>query len=490
MKLLRKYNYLIIIIVFFAILYISYNSYNRTKEIIKSKYKAQSSLVENSVINALENANGAYSILEEVLNDEMRYYSNILLDKYKDNLQIKTWNLDNLKGEMENYDIYIIDNNLKVIETTFDADLGMDFSKYPSFGKLLKSRLEGNSFVADKMDISTNTGKLRKYSYMPTPDHKYLIELSIDITDRYTVLKELNVFSLARDLVEKYQSVEEISFYKFSKGANNVGIIKDKKNPINTNISKESKKLVKEAVLSNRVKCRIIDNLEFATTHKYIPVLDTNKEGENDWWNSFVIRVTYNNKEMLREINKETNSFLINISIIAIVFLIFIGATIYLLKKTEHMAYHDHLTGLANRKAFEKYFNETVSKRKIKVALLYLDLDNFKYVNDNYGHEMGDKLLIEAGVRLRNIVRDTDKVARVGGDEFVILLKNVSSDSDISRVMEKVKNYIKEPFNLDGKTIKINCSIGIGIYPEEGASLEELISKADISMYRIKKEKC
>ncbi|MCY6370925.1 GGDEF domain-containing protein [Clostridium ganghwense] len=492
MKLLRKYNNLIIITVFIVILYMSYNSYKRTKEIIKYKYEAQSHLVENSVINALENANAAYSISENILNEEMENYSKILLEEYKNNPQIGTWNLDEIKNQMDDYDIYIIDSNFKVIKTTFEKDLDMDFSKYPSFSKLLKSRLEDNHFTADKMDISSNTGEIKKYSYMPTPDHKYLIELGIDILDRYSVLKELNVFSLARNLVDKYQYVEDICFYRFNEQANNVGIIKDKKNPIDINIPKHNKTLVKEAVLSNTIKSRVVKNSKFTTTTKYIPILTEKKDGKNDWWNSFVIGITYSNKEMLSEINKETSSFLINIFTIATVFIIFIASIIYLLKKTEYMAYHDHLTGLANRKAFEEYFNEIVSRRKSKskIAILYLDLDNFKYINDNYGHEMGDKLLMEVGIRLENIVRSNDKVSRVGGDEFMILLTDIKSENDVSSVIEKLENSIKEPIDLDGKTVTINCSIGLSISSEKGSSLEGLINKADISMYRVKNEKC
>ncbi len=490
MKLLRKYNYLIIILVFCAILYISYSSYDRTKEIIKSKYVAQSSLVESSVINALENANRTYSISEKILNDEMKYYSKILLDEYKDNPEIMTWNLNELKSKMNDYHIYIIDSNLIVKKTTFDKDLGMNFSKYPSFAKLLRSRLEGNTFVADKMDVATNTGELRKYSYMPTPDNKYLIELSIDIADRYSILKELNIFSLSRNLIEKYQSVEGIIFYKFSEYANSVGIIKDEKDPINTDVSNQDKSLVKEAVVSNAIKSRIINGPDFTTTYKYIPILATDKDGENDWWNSFVIRITYNNKEMLNEINKETNSFLINISIIAIVFMGFIAVMVYLLRKTEHMAYHDHLTGLPNRKAFEKYFHEILGKKERKIAILYLDLDDFKYVNDNYGHEFGDKLLTEVGMRLKNILRGRDRVSRVGGDEFVIMLNDINSKRDVSLVVAKLEKQIKKPFNLDCKTIEINCSIGTSIYPEQGSTLGELINEADSSMYRMKNEKC
>ena len=104
-KFLRKYNYIFIIIVFLVILFITYNSYNRTKKIITTKYEAQNQLIENSIINALKSASGAYSISEEVLREEMKSYSRQLIEKYKDNPDINSWDLQKLKKQMGKYEI-------------------------------------------------------------------------------------------------------------------------------------------------------------------------------------------------------------------------------------------------------------------------------------------------------------------------------------------------------------------------------------------------
>ncbi len=491
MVFLRKYNYIIIILVFFVILYISYSSFNTTKEIIMSKHSTRKELVENIVISALANANGAYSISEKTLNKEMEDYSRMILEEYHVNPDIRTWNLYKLKDKIqaEDYDIYIIDQNLKIIKTTFETDLGMDFSKYESFAKLLRERFAGNDFVADKMDISTNTGEMKKYSYQPTPDHRYLIELSINIMERYPVLEELNIFSLANELVDKYQSVDNISFYKFNKEASVVGLIKDEKNPISTDIPEFDKALVRETILSNSIKSSIFKNGKITITQKYIPFMSKDNDDGSDWWNSYVVGITYNNKVMLEEINIITNSFLFNILIIALVFITFIAIMVYLLKKTEHMAYHDHLTGLANRKAFEKYFKGIIRRSDNKHAVIYIDLDNFKKINDNYGHALGDELLKQLGNRLKSIVRTRDKVSRIGGDEFIILLTDISSNRDILKIVEKLESCINKSFCIKDNTISINCSVGVSIYPDQGSSLSELINKADISMYHAKHAK-
>ncbi|MEC9488313.1 MAG: GGDEF domain-containing protein [Halanaerobium sp.] len=488
MKFIRKYNYLLITLVFLVILYISFNSYQRTEGIIKSKYQAQTKLVENSVISALESANAAYSIAEDILNEEMKTYSLSLLEKYRSNPEIRTWNLLELQEQMDDYEIYIIDKNLRIIKTTFAADLGMDFSRFPSFSRLLRNRLEGSEFVADKMDISTNTGRIKKYSYMPTPDHQYLIELSIDIIDRYPILQEINVFTLARSLVEKYQSVDDITFYKFNKEANSIGEIIDQQDPINIDVPKQDKELVKEVILSNSIKTRIYDRQNYTITNKYIPFLTRNREGDFDWWNSFVVGLTYNNREMMNEIKREAHSFFLNLAIIIVVFISFITAMIYLLKKTEFMAYHDHLTGLANRKALESYFKKIFHRNKSGLALLYIDLDNFKTVNDCYGHDIGDKLLIQVGRRLEGMVRAKDEVSRVGGDEFTVLLTDIDQEGDALRVRDKLEARLQEPFMVEGQQITIECSIGISISTNGNLTLEELLNQADLSMYQTKKE--
>ncbi len=484
MNLLIKYNHIIIILVFFMSLYLSYSSYNTTKEIIHSKHAARNELVERIIISTLTNANGAYSISEKTLNYEMEHYSQVLLEEYQNNPDIMSWDLDKLKNQMEDYDIYVIDQSLKIINTTFDPDYGMDFTRFKSFAKLLKERLAGTEFVADKMDISTNTGMMKKYSYMPTPDHKYLLELSINIMERYPVLKDFNVFSLASELVEKYQSVDSISFYKFNKEVSAIGLIKTKKTPINTDVPEFNKVLVREAIQANSARSVTFNEENVTITHKYIPFLAN--DNENDWWDSYVVGVAYNNKELLNEIKQLTNSFLINISIIASVFITFIVIMIYLLKKTEYMAYHDYLTDLANRKELDRYFKSVIRKTRTRHAIFYIDMDNFKQVNDSFGHELGDRLLKELGNRLKEVVRVRDKVARVGGDEFVILLTDINSNGDIPRIKEKLENSISKPVYLDGNIITVNCSIGASIYPDQGNTLEELIKKADIYMYEEK----
>ncbi|MDY6903743.1 MAG: diguanylate cyclase [Thermodesulfobacteriota bacterium] len=157
-----------------------------------------------------------------------------------------------------------------------------------------------------------------------------------------------------------------------------------------------------------------------------------------------------------------------------------------------YMASHDHLTGLYNRGALFERLRETIAYAKrfnLKCALLFLDLDNFKSVNDTYGHESGDFLLKEAAVRLLSVLRETDYICRHGGDEFTIILSNPENMNPV-RVAEKVIQRISDPYYIKSHQIDfITTSVGISIYPDDGADVDTLVKHADKAMYKAKKRK-
>jgi len=155
-----------------------------------------------------------------------------------------------------------------------------------------------------------------------------------------------------------------------------------------------------------------------------------------------------------------------------------------------HQAYHDALTGLPNRSfLLEKI--ETIIKEHPhddkKIAIIFLDLDNFKKVNDTEGHEAGDQLLRTATKRMRNCVREADILARLGGDEFVILIESDISQSGLMRMSANILESLAKPFLLNNHNHFISCSMGISIYPRDDTVPDGLIGKADMAMYRAKK---
>jgi diguanylate cyclase (GGDEF)-like protein len=160
----------------------------------------------------------------------------------------------------------------------------------------------------------------------------------------------------------------------------------------------------------------------------------------------------------------------------------------------EHLTYlaqYDHLTGLVNRILFrDRLVQATARSKRMQqmICLMLLDLDRFKLVNDTFGHDMGDELLKAVSERLKTCVREVDTVARMGGDEFTIILEGVSSEQNVLVVAKRITESIATPFELKGHCISIGISIGITIYPQDDHPVDELLKHADTAMYQAKQQ--
>lgn len=160
-------------------------------------------------------------------------------------------------------------------------------------------------------------------------------------------------------------------------------------------------------------------------------------------------------------------------------------------KEIEFMAYYDHLTKLPNRFLFSDRVNQAIhlaERTGSFVSVIFIDLDNFKTVNDTLGHSSGDYLLKQVSDGLSQMVRKTDTVSRFGGDEFMIMLNNITDHNDILNIADKLMSLFIKPFNISGQEFLITSSAGISIYPIDGEDAETLIKNADTAMYRAKKK--
>ncbi len=158
-------------------------------------------------------------------------------------------------------------------------------------------------------------------------------------------------------------------------------------------------------------------------------------------------------------------------------------------EKMKHMATHDELTGLANRVLLKQQMSKAISmhqRQHLKLAVLFVDLDGFKKVNDSYGHESGDNVLIQVAKRIEGCVRNSDTVARFGGDEFVVMITGLHSKEEAIYIAEKIIKAIGEPFQIGQNIAQVGCSIGIAVYPDDGHLESDILNMADHLMYRVK----
>lgn len=214
-----------------------------------------------------------------------------------------------------------------------------------------------------------------------------------------------------------------------------------------------------------------------------------------------LVKKNHKNTEIFEEKFLDINGNFINVEIIAAPFtfkgkealqviMIDISEREQARSKIVHLAYHDQLTGLANRFKLEEELKKALllaKKQQKNIAVIFIDIDNFKKINDTFGHNVGDLLLQEVAIKLKNSVRSVDIVARLGGDEFVIILNALDKPfMNVSRIVRKIMMNIIEPIYIEEKTFHITLSIGISVYPDNGTNSFTLFKNADIAMYAAK----
>jgi diguanylate cyclase (GGDEF)-like protein/PAS domain S-box-containing protein len=155
----------------------------------------------------------------------------------------------------------------------------------------------------------------------------------------------------------------------------------------------------------------------------------------------------------------------------------------------DHLAHHDQLTGLPNRLYLAHHLPGAIEEAKRNnsmLAVLFLDLDRFKHINDSRGHETGDKLLKKVAERVRATVRSEDMVVRMGGDEFIVVLQSIRKTEVISEMAERINRALSSPIVVDGRPLVATASIGVGLYPRDGTDMGELLRHSDTAMYQAK----
>jgi len=158
----------------------------------------------------------------------------------------------------------------------------------------------------------------------------------------------------------------------------------------------------------------------------------------------------------------------------------------------QHRSKFDLLTDIHNRFSLETYLDEQIERAREDASifgLIYIDLNDFKQVNDGYGHRVGDLYLREAATRMKRQLRDEDMLARLGGDEFAVLVSRVHNSGEVDEVARRLESSFEAPYAFDGYVLHGSASFGVAIYPEDGTTRESLLSAADAAMYVIKQSK-
>lgn len=457
-----------------------------TNQLMKD-YSIQTSLIEDNVVTAISDVDKAHRVLEKRLEEKMQVYSMKLLDKYQAEPNLDRWDYDALKESMDGMDVYLINREHVITHSSYATDIGMNFTEVaPDMAKGLKHILDHGKFVVDGMDAETNTGKIRKYSYMPTPDGKYVIELGYMLTGTRT-FELFNFVNVIEEMKRKYKKLDNVIVY--SADGKSLGSVDGKGHVVK--LTEEFDHIFKKASGGKRVVQEIHSD---GVIHKFIPYIIHHKDSVRNYTDLRIIKISYNVSHLNEVIRENRHIFWIQLYVILGVTLLIAFLITRVISKPMYLASYDLLTGLFNRPAFYthlEYRLKRIKKSGGSFPVLMLDLDNFKLINDTLGHDGGDQLLKLAARRIEAVILNgKDIIARLGGDEFGIILDNMRSEEDAKEIARQILLEFDHSLIVKERNViedfNVSASIGIVMVPEHGEDLQTIYENCDIAMYRAK----
>ncbi|PWA11797.1 hypothetical protein DCC39_09155 [Pueribacillus theae] len=438
----------------------------------------QINTIQEMAEDSLKAIEKAYFFFDKSTAEKMEANTIYLIQKYEEQPSFEKWDFKELK-DILNMDIYVINDKNVITYSSFQKDIGLDFNVCcKKLARILDERRESGKFYVDGLDIEQQTGEIKKYSYMATDDKRYIIQLGYSLQNS-EIFREFNFLSAIDELTAKYPSINEINILNL--GGYSLG------QPVEeAKLSKERRNAF-EHTLKTKEKTELKANWHNEPAiYRYVPYESDFDEGTTK---NKVIEIIYNQYELESVLNKNLKSFIIQFLISLTITILIAFLISRWVSKPMYLAYHDSLTGLMNRSAFEERVRHILSENKGTTAFLMLDLDNFKTVNDDFGHDKGDELLKKAANLLRNFLRKGDRIFRLGGDEFVIIMTSVDFEETKIRAQELIEQ-MSEHFKqiTEAAQAELSVSIGIAFAPEHGIDPEELYKKADMALYKSKQK--
>lgn len=476
---------LLFFLIFLAIVLVSVVSYVNRQFLIQDTQALEvesRKLIENHILTDMHTIDKVYyHYFDRRVADDMEYWLRKMIEKYKVNPDVRQWNLEEMKKE-HGMDIYIIDQAETIIYTTFAADQDFNFHGYSEpFARLLEERRQTGKFYSDNIDISINTGVTKKYSYLATPDKKYLFELGQDFKDE-PVFRDFNFYKTSQNLMKKYKNLLDVKIIN----ANGTFI---DQNPDAKNVkelSKQFRNAYRTAQDSMKpVEYTVNGKNGVKETYRFIPYESSHMRGTTT---KRVVFVKYGNSMELERLEKNTKQFWILLFVGLIISFIMLSIIIRILTKTIRLATYDALTGVYNRATYITKMSELLKRKNSKLGLLLVDLDNFKLVNDQLGHAVGDMVLKDTAKMLQNSIKEGGFVSRFGGDEFAIVVYDVLHTplQDIAEnIVHQVRHYRDTHVNKEAWHC-LSVSAGGAIVKSSNDAEVNLFERADKALYKAK----
>lgn len=433
--------------------------------------------IEEIVAQSLHAIEKAYHLFGNELAHSMEESSRQLVDLYEQEPDFDQWDLAALK-QTSGFDIYLINDHNVITHSSFPGDIGMDFSA--CCGKLssvLDARREAGGFYHDGIDIEQQTGIVKKYSYMATQDHRFLIQLGYSLENE-PIFKHYNFLETIDELVEEYAMINEMNILNIGGYAFGEPIARTRLTPERRDAFERS--------LSTRQATEVegMWNDEQAI-YRYVFYASPYDEGTTQ---RKIVEIVYSEHELKALSDKSRNQFLLRLLFVLMITVLMSFLITRWISRPMYLAFHDPLTGLKNRAAMEEMLGKFLQHR-MPFTVLMIDLDNFKKVNDLHGHDAGDNILKAAASCIQACIRSKDTAFRLGGDEFIIIMPEAhasTAEQTAHAIISAMQQSLTGHYDLYGKSITV--SIGIALAPQDGRNAEALLRNADMAMYASKKK--
>lgn len=457
------------VVIIFTVAFIDYI---RLKDEAFKNHEFQLTNTEEEVKYALQTIDKAYYLFDQDTVDRLEEYTNELMELYETEPDFDQWDFDAL-SEHYDVDIFIIDEQNVITHSNKANEIGLDFSACcKTLEKILNERREEGGFHVDAMDVEQSSGDIRRYSYMATKDKKYIIELGFSL-EECSIFQQFNFLHTIEELIERFPIIVDINVLNIgglSLGSSESGLPKERR----------------EAFLETRETKETTEVSEPGSpmTYRYVHYATPFDPGIAQ---SKVLEIVYDESSFQALLAKYKRTFIIQLIIVLIVTIILSLLISRWMAQPIYLAFHDSMTHLKNRAAFEEILKEICAKEQEISALLMLDIDNFKSVNDQLGHDRGDELLVKIAKTLRKELNQDLDLFRIGGDEFAVVIHNTSREK-AKYIARKLRKQLLAMFQSEPslKDLNLGVSMGISLTTKHGKNPEILYKAADLALYRSK----
>lgn len=448
--------------------------YLRLKEQILTENEVEIKNVSRASINALRTVDKIYELLDPEIAKEMEKGTNFLLEKYRENNDFNTWDFTSLAEQLA-MDIYILDEQNVVQYSNVEREVGLDFEICcKSLNQTLHERRSSGDLYIDEIDINQYNNQVKKFSYQATDDQKYLIELGYNLENE-AIFQHFNFIHEIEEIIEQSSIVHAIHVLNFGGYAygGKEDVIPDERAEIFQQVRETD------------------EPIEIETTYKdedvfiqYIPVHSIYDQSKTSFK---VLEIIYEDEDLNPFFMTNIQEFTIQVIIVSVFTLLVSSLIANWFSKPVYYAYHDSLTKLKNRTAFDDMLDDVFAEKSEQYVLFVLDLDNFKLVNDELGHAKGDKLLRKIGRRLNHCTIGDS--FRIGGDEFAIV-REIDEAFQVDSKAQFILNQLNDVIQQDEALVDLSISVSIGIaYTTEWfESKEAWYKQADAALYEAKEK--